>query len=266
MKQEHCCFCTDSENFIPTKRIHVPLAKKCSMGCRYCGYCTDKNLTLDFARPGTALTTVSTREEIEQYLKQKTEQIGSCDLIGVSGPGDPLENLESLFILHEVLRKDYPDARLCICSSGHIYRKEHRMLALWDELSFFTVTINTLCPETSIKIYSSITQKSEAQELINNQLDLIKTMHNSGKKVKINTVYMPGINSEEIEQMFQVLLNSGAECFNLMPRIELKKCDTDLKQQNKCDNDIAKVKDKLRKAGFPMTCNCKQCRADFCGF
>lgn len=264
MKKEHCCFCTDSKNFMPTKRIHIPVAKKCSMGCNYCGYFTDKNITLDLSRPGTSSKVVSTREEIEQYLEEKMALVGSCDVIGVSGPGDPLENMDSLNELHEVLQEKYIEKNLCICTNGRYFDREMDKLLSWNELKYFSVTINTLNPSSVVGLYSAIARKKDAKQFISNQINAIEVMHNSGRKVKVNTIYIPGVNELEIENMFLTLRKVGADCFNLM-RMQNINSYTLTMIDEYYESNFEKIRMELEGYQIPLTVKCKNCTADFCG-
>ena len=117
MNERHCCFNTSEELFY-SYRIHVPLARYCSLGCVYCNYIKDGNITDDAYRPGTANCVVVSREEISEYLDRKISEFPLTHIIGVSGPGDPLENMDSLKTLISLMKQKNPALCLCICTNG----------------------------------------------------------------------------------------------------------------------------------------------------
>lgn len=265
MVMSHCCFCTDQADYLPTPRVHVPLAKKCTLGCRYCNYIQDGNISDSMQRPGVSVMTVSGYFEIEQYLSKEFHKIGKPYIIGVSGPGDPLENMENLTYLHEILTSFDSDIKLCICSNGRFFNKVKEEILGWKELEYFTVTVNTLHAKTAQKIYGSVIDENTADALISNQLSAVCEMHKSGRKVKINTVFMPEINGSEIETMFTYLQQKGADCFNLLPMVPTGSKYQYMLGDNETSSQFDLTDSYLRRCGFPLTCSCRQCRADFCG-
>lgn len=265
MNQFHCCFCTDIHDYTPTQRIHVPLAKRCTMGCIYCRYNIDQNITENTIRPGSAGRAVSTYTEIYNYLTEKIAEHENCHIIGVSGPGDPLENLNSLKTLYNILEKHFPKCSLCICTNGNKFISAQETIATFSELQYLTITINTLNVDTAIKLYSSITKQAEAEELFKNQIFALDFMKSLGKKVKINTVCMPGINYNEIIDLHTTLLKHNVDCFNLLPYINIEG-DSNSCTQLHYDSEVLKLRKQLQEYGIPLTCLCKQCRSDYCGY
>ena len=265
MNYSHCCFCTDKQYYNPSPRIHVPLARKCTMGCIYCRYQIDKNITENTNRPGSAGRVVSTYSEIYDYMAEKIAEHENCKIIGVSGPGDPLENLYSLKILNDILEKYYPQCTLCICTNGRKFISSQETIITLSKLQYLTITINTLNPDTATKLYSSINKPEEAEELFKNQIYAIEYMKSLEKKVKINTVYMPGVNSNEVLDLHTALLKLHVDCFNLMPYINIHGVSPS-SAQNHYDSEILKVRMQLQEKGIPLTCLCKQCRSDYCGY
>lgn len=82
-------------------------------------------------------------------------------------------------------------------------------------------------------------------------------------KIKINTIYIPNINDNEINSMFSFLLKMGVDCFNLLPLRQINNqfnYDKDLY----LDNFKNKVKE-LKELGFPMINKCSQCTSSACG-
>lgn len=260
---KHCCFNTE-RNIICSARIHVPLAEKCSMGCIYCNYINDRNITDRKDRPGTAGMLVTGREGIKAYLEKAFELIPECNIVGISGPGEPLENYEQLEILQEIMKNQYPDKLLCVCSNGRYYEQFYRLVDNFKNVKYFTVTINSLNPNTVQHIYKSIDSDREAVDLIDGQISIIKRAKQNGIKVKVNTVYLSGINDKEIVYMFSKLKEYGVDCFNLLNQIQSGNALQQM--ENASFDDYRMMRNYLAEQGFPLTSQCRQCRSDFCGY
>lgn len=261
---EHCCFCTDENNFVPTVRIHVPLAKICTMGCIYCSYELDSNLSSSFERPGVSNFVVTKNIDISEYVKKYMSKYPNTHVIGVSGPGEALDNFEQLKFLYDYLQLAYPDVVLCVCSNGKKYKEFKKELLSWNSLKYFTITINSFNPSSVIKIYRSVNSYKEALNLIETQKTAIKELSMAEKKVKINIVYMPGINDLEIESLCQQVTLLGADCINLLPVIASKQFV--VPQGDIIYEKVHMVKRDLISKGYKITHKCRRCRADFCGY
>lgn len=261
---KHCCFNT-SDVVFRSARIHVPLARKCSMGCRYCGYHIDHNICMPVSkRPGTSLIFVSTEDEIRSYLKKAFSLFPETGVIGVSGPGDPLENLTELALLKNIMEKDYPHVDLCLCTNGRNYQNYVALFEKPSVLKYLTLTMNTLDPQKSLKLYRSVTTLAKAEEMIKNQLVIIKKAKEQNIKIKINTVFLQDVNTSEIEEMYLTLLEEyEVDCFNVLPYIPIN-AETFFSPIDLCVFKETVLS--LNEKGFPITKQCQQCRSDFCGY
>lgn len=265
MKNEiHSCFNTSS-NDLGYGRIHIPIAKVCKMGCKYCNYVMDGNVGINIEnRPGTSNLVINNREEMLKYLEEKTKIFPKINIIGVSGPGDPLDNMDNLEILNEVMNEQYKDYKLCICSCGYNYNNVINRIKNLNKLEYLTLTINTLDIRKMKFLYRSVNDGIlKADEIINQQKSIIKDMKERNVKIKINTIYIPNINDNEINSMFSFLLKMGVDCFNLLPLRQINNqfnYDKDLY----LDNFKNKVKE-LKELGFPMINKCSQCTSSACG-
>ena len=95
MTEKHYCFNTGRIDEV-WGRVHVPLARKCTLHCVYCSYRTDGNVTQDVWRPGSAADIVEGHDGIYEYLSKSLKTFPDVRIIGVSGPGDPLENMQQM--------------------------------------------------------------------------------------------------------------------------------------------------------------------------
>lgn len=259
MDIKHSCFNTSKEQ-IASERIHVPIARNCTLQCCYCGYKADCNLSNSQSRPGCSPFVIDTREEILSYLQLKFNQFPNCKIIGVSGPGEPLENTTAIFELLALMKNYYHDKQLCICTNGsdsNAFRK------VCDKsngvLKYITVTMNSLKAIDAQRIYGKIFNSIQANQLINNQLQIIDEAKERDLKVKVNTIFLPHINEYSVEKMYEVLSGHHVDCFNLM-------C---LKNTNIDDKEYLpryyKIIEKLRNKGFPLLNRCHYCASNSCG-
>ncbi len=196
-------------------RIHLPVARKCNMSCNYCDrkFC-DEN------RPGVTDRILSP-EQVPAYIERILERIpAETTVIGIAGPGEPLYNRETFETLRMIA--DY-DVFKCVATNGVLL--EDRLDRLVDSgVTHVTVTINAVNPSTAARIYSyvrygKVYRGIEAGEVIlERQYSGLREAANAGILVKVNTVFIPGINDTEIEAIARAISNY-AYVMNLMPLI-----------------------------------------------
>lgn len=260
--ETHCCFNT-SEQKVCSARIHVPLAKLCTMGCIYCNYINDKNITKEF-RPGVSSAVISIAE-IENYLRHCFDSFPKTEVIGVSGPGEPFDNIQELSMLAEIIQKKYPSKKLCVCTNGKNFSLFKEFAIKYKNvLHYITVTINTFDINKIMMLYESIKTKQQAEELLDNQLNIIKFAVANQIKSKINTVFISKINSGEVVKIFNDLRALGADCFNLMLQISSGNKQQIIENEENI-NYLECIRD-LKRLKIPITKQCKMCRSDFCGY
>lgn len=257
MKEKHYCFNTNHDMEM-WGRIHVPLARKCSLYCIYCNYQFNKNISEIEGRPGVASKIIEGEREIANYLNEKFIEYPGAKVVGVSGPGDPFENIQQLNILVDILKNNYPQCILCICTNGRIYDKEIEKLLSQDILQYITLTINTLDVRKYSDIYKLYQHNHMKENMLENQLKIIRKCQREKIKVKINTVYLEGINNKEIIDMFTFLREEGVQCFNLIP------CISNDNKVNRYKEGYEKTLNELISKGFPLLRRCKHCRSDYC--
>lgn len=259
--ETHCCFNTGDKCF-KSPRIHVPLAEKCSLGCVYCGYKKDHNITKSKTRPGVAINAINKKEDIRDYLKQAISEYPETKIVGVSGPGDPLENIESLCFLADIIKEENYNVCLCICTNGRCFFENGIKIIKTGLVDYMTFTVNTLDPSKIPQIYNQFNNKSaiECSEFIHSQLNAIKYCKDNGIKVKVNTVLLDDISINDIRNLYNKLLDLGVDCFNLLPKVDTS---IDNKIEDTRRNNLY---NELKSQGFKMTRQCNLCRSDFCGY
>jgi nitrogen fixation protein NifB len=113
----------------------------------------------------------------------------------------------------------------CLSTNGLLLPgKIHELEALG--LHSLTVTLNTLDPSVGARIYGYIRYHGKrfsgveaARILIANQLGGIRLAADYGMTIKVNTVFIPRFNDEQIPLIARKVKDLGATVMNVMPII-----------------------------------------------
>ncbi len=259
--QSHPCYDLHAHNRVG--RIHLPVAPKCNIACKFC----DKKVSAYFhtSRPGLAYALMSPEDSIAA-VERAIEQNPTLEVVGISGPGEPLYNKETFEILR-LVSQHFPFLKLCICTNGLLLSEKARILKELNVRSL-TITINAVDAEIASRISSfSIVdgKKMEglqgAEILVSRQLEGLEIAAELGFLIKVNTVLIPDINMAHISDIAYEVERRGAYILNIMPLIPLRElsnsraptCDELIEARETCESII------------PIFRACKQCRADACG-
>src|SRR3990172_2467010 len=108
----HPCFDEGAHNTVG--RMHIPVAPRCNIQCRYChrkvGSGSQEN------RPGVSYTILKPVEALAAVEKTVADD-PSIRVIGVAGPGDALAN-EATFNSLGLIHKQFPDLIKCVSTNG----------------------------------------------------------------------------------------------------------------------------------------------------
>jgi nitrogen fixation protein NifB len=258
--REHPCY---SEGACHTfGRCHLPVAPKCNIQCNYCIRDFD---CVNESRPGVT-TRVLTPEQAVEMLAKALEKFPYIKVAGIAGPGEPLANeetFETLRLLHE----RFPNVIKCISTNGLMLPESLDRLVQYD-VGNITVTLNAVDPEIGAKIYEWVTYKGKrykglegAKILLKNQLEGIEKAVAKNIFVKINTVYIPGVNEDHIPAIAKKVGEMCVYNFNLIPLIPQYKFeaitpptpDMKRKMQDACSQYVRQMR------------HCARCRADAIG-
>ncbi len=258
--QEHPCFSEKACHAFG--RCHIPVAPKCNIQCNYCIRDFD---CVNESRPGVTTRVLSAREASDM-VKRVIEKYQYIKVIGIAGPGEPLANeetFEALRILHE----EFPHVIKCISTNGLLLPEKIDLLEKYG-VGNITVTLNAVDPEIGAKIYQFVeyggkryTGIEGARLLLEKQMKGIEMAIAKKMIVKINTVYIPGINEDHIPEIAKKVGEMGVYTFNVIPLIpqykfaaiapptpEMKK-----KMQDTCALYVRQMR------------HCQRCRADAIG-
>lgn len=264
--EDHPCY---SKNAAQYARIHLPVAPACNIQCNYCNRKYDCS---NESRPGVVSHVLQPLDALARFHAIK-QRMPNLTVVGIAGPGDALANPKMTMQTLSLIRQSDPNVKLCISTNGlelaH-YAEELAELGV-DHL---TITINTLDPQIAAKIYPWIffnhrRYKGEAagRILIEQQLKGLEAAQRAGMLVKINTVLIPGVNTQGIEALSQALKQKGAFLHNIMPLISQPEHGTYFGLNHTPEPTAQQIED-ARSASvlhMPQMTHCQQCRADAVG-
>lgn len=261
LADSHPCFSHGAHDRIG--RIHLPVAKRCNIGCNFC----DRKVTEYYhtSRPGLTARLLSPEESIgvvEAAIKKNPR----IEVMGISGPGEPLFNEETFQTL-KLIKDEFPDLKLCVCTNGLLLPEKAGRLRD-SGVTSITITINAVDPKMGAKINShcivgdaKTTGIEAARTLLENQLRGLELAVGHGMLVKVNTVLIPDVNMNHLRTIAREVQKRGAYIMNIMPLIPLSgfkdmrepTCEELILARGQCEPII------------PIFRMCKQCRADACG-
>lgn len=259
MTSAHPCF--NEKAHFSTARIHLPVAPKCNIQCNFCNRKIDKCEH----RPGVSRG-IMTPEQAADRVDEAIKEYDNLRVVGVAGPGESLANpetVEALRIVHE----RHPELIKCIASNGLMLPEKVDELVKAG-VSSVTVTINAFDPEVGAKIYQWVRYHNQtyrgvegARILRDNQFKGVEMASKAGLIVKVNTVLVPGVNTDQVEKIAKEAAARGAILMNIIPMIPLYKFKDMAPPECKDLDEARAVAEKY----LPQFRLCKQCRADACG-
>lgn len=258
--REHPCFSEKACHAFG--RCHLPVAPYCNIQCNYCVRDFD---CVNESRPGVTSKVLNPEEALDM-VRKALDKFPYIKVIGIAGPGEPLANeqtFETLRLLHE----EYPNIIKCLSTNGLLLPEKIDLLSKYG-VSNLTVTLNAIDPEIGAKIYQFVNYKGKkytgveaASILLENQLKGIEMAVDRHMIVKVNTVFIPGINDDHIPAIAEKVGNMGVYNFNLIPLIAQYKfaditpptAEMKRKMQDECEKYVRQMR------------HCQRCRADAIG-
>jgi nitrogen fixation protein NifB len=256
----HPCFSVEAHTKFG--RMHLPVAPACNIQCKYC---VRKYDCANESRPGITSRVLTPTEAVER-VEAFVERNDRISVIGIAGPGDPLAN-EATFETLSALRWGFPHLTLCVSTNG-LLLPERLTDLIRAGVKSLTVTINAVLPESAERIYSwvqyrgtRLTGQEAAKTLLANQWVGISNAIEMGLLVKVNSVYLPGVNDEDLVLVAKRAGELGADIMNVLPLIPQGEF-SGLTRPSYAE--INAKRDALRPFINQMS-HCRQCRADACG-
>ncbi len=260
--QGHPCF---GGNHHKNGRMHLAVAPRCNIKC---GYCTRRHDCANESRPGVTSRLMTPQEAIVKVREvMASELVGPIiKVIGIAGPGDPLAN-EETFETFRLVKEEFPHLILCMSTNGLLLPEK---IDLLNELGLhsLTVTVNALNPAVGARVYSHIqyhgkkyTGEEGAAILLANQLEGLKRAADYGMTIKVNTVYIPGVNEAEVPLIGRKVKELGAFVMNVMPLIPQAEFAAVVPPTPEQLDEVRVANEQI----IGQFKHCRQCRADAVG-
>lgn len=255
----HPCF--DERAHESVGRIHLPVAPRCNIRCRFCERRVCANLTMQ--HPGWARQLLSPAEAVERVRCLARSPAAHPFVVGVAGPGEPLANPETLETLARV-HACFPSLIKCISTNGLLLQRDLPRL-LDVGVTALTVTVNAVDAAVGQEICDWVRcegvlyrGREAARVLIDRQARGIQAALEAGLTLKVNTVLIPGVNDRHVGQLARRIAALGVRLMNLIPLIP----------GGRMAERRAPTCDQLREARadcerwVPQFRRCEQCSAD----
>ncbi|WP_010262630.1 radical SAM protein [Treponema primitia] len=255
----HPCF--SGEANMAHGRLHLPVSPACNIQCRFC----KRTFNKAEQRPGVSAQLLKPQGAVEM-VRKALKLCPEITVVGIAGPGDTLATphaLETFRIVH----KEFPDLINCLSTNGLLlerYAKDIHDVGVGT----LTVTVNALDPVILDKICSHVvldgkkyTGVEGAAILIEAQKRGIRKAADLGLLIKINIVFVPGVNGDHIGEIARTVAELGAGIINIIPLIPQHEF-TDWEEPDCVE--LSKVREAAEKH-LPVFRHCQHCRADACG-
>lgn len=259
----HPCF--DEEAKHTNARVHLAVAPKCNIQCNYCNRKYD---CVNESRPGVT-SSILTPGQAAGYLRELDTRLDNLAVVGIAGPGDPFANPEETLETMRRVKADFPEKIFCLSTNGldlEPYIDEIAELGV----SHVTLTINAVDPAVTAKIYKWVRfgkhvyrGEEGAKLLLQRQLACIPLLKAKDITVKINSIIIPGINEDHIEEVAKVCASLGADVINCIPLIPT--AETPFAEVEKPEAKLIFRVRTLASEHLKLMSHCARCRADAAG-
>ena len=260
---EHPCFNREAHHQFG--RVHLPVAPRCNIQCKFCNRQFD---CVNESRPGVTSAILSPVQAVV-YLEEVLRQKPNIRVVGIAGPGDPFANAEETLETFRLIRKRYPEMILCVATNGLNLSPYVDALAEL-EVSHVTVTVNAVDPEIAKDIYAwmrvgkRVMRSSQgAAILLERQLEAISRLKEKGIIVKVNSIILPGINEDHIEEVAARMKDLGVDLFNCMPYYP--NAGSAFEDLEEPDTEMVNRIRKAAGAHVKQMRHCTRCRSDAVG-
>lgn len=203
----HPCFGNGSRRIVG--RLHLPVAPRANTRIRFA--------------PAPAATPAMTPEEGLALLDRTLEHGVAVDMVGITGPGDPLATPETTLRTLRLVRDKYPDMGLCLTTVGLGGASVAGDLAALG-LSHVTVLADAVSAGVAEDLYAWIRPSTRtvplpqaARTLMDEQRQAVAAFVEAGLTVKINTTLYPGHNADHVETIARTMAGLGATIMAVVP-------------------------------------------------
>ncbi len=260
----HPCFSPEAHRSFG--RVHLPVAAGCNVQC---GFCDRKYSCVNESRPGVTARLLSPEEAVDAALRA-VAHMPHLSVIGIAGPGDPLADAARTLDTLATLREALPGMLLCLSTNGLALPLHADALAALG-VGHVTVTVNAVDPAIGADVYnwvddgdSRVTGGEGAALLLERQEKGVRRLKSLGVTVKINTVVIPGVNSDHVRDVAMAVASWGADLMNCIPLLPV--AGTRFAGAASPGPDTMHRLRAEAGAIIPQMRHCTRCRADALGF
>jgi len=203
----HPCFGLASRKNVG--RLHLPVAPRANSKIRFSGLIKAKPAMLP--------------EEAMTWLKSVISEGTTVDVVGITGPGDPMAVPEPTLRTLNMVHAEFPKISLCMTTVGIGSAKYASELAALG-LSHVTLLVDAVSPEVAENLYAWVRPSTKTvplpeavQLLMKDQADAVVAFKEAGITVKINTTVYPGINAGHVEEIASTMASLGADIMAVVP-------------------------------------------------
>lgn len=203
----HPCFGMTSRRTVG--RLHLPVAPR-------------SNAKIRFADNSKAMSALLPEEAVA-WMEQVIADGNAVDIVGITGPGDPLASPESSLRTLRLVRAKFPEISLCLTTlgiGGSLVAEELAEIGM----SHVTLLVDAVVPEVAEKLYAWIRPSTKTMPLpeavkflLNEQAKSVTAFKRAGITVKINTTVYPGYNAGHVEQIAAAMATLGADIMGVVP-------------------------------------------------
>jgi MoaA/NifB/PqqE/SkfB family radical SAM enzyme len=260
---EHPCFSVAAARKFT--RLHLPVAPACNIKCSYCNRKFD---CVNESRPGVTSSVLTPAQGRERFVEIK-RRFPNLRIVGVAGPGDAFANPDETFETFRLIREVDANVDFCLSTNG-VALVQHLDRIRDLKVRYITVTINSRRLEVARELYvwakdGGVYFKGDdaARLVLERQAEALAALRGLDVHLKINTIFIPGVNDGEIEGLTRWVAERGADIVNVMPFIPTP--GTDFERFAMVSREaLARVQNEMSRI-VPMMRHCRQCRADAVG-
>lgn len=192
--------------------LQLYVAPSCNMLCNFCSRGSD---CICNGNNPTGLSRPMTPRQAVNWAAMSVAKDNRIKIIKISGPGEPLFNPQTFEVLRR-LGSRLPECIKAVSTNGLLLEEKAEELAQLD-VKMVDISINAVSYEVMTRLYSKIVltgnvlagSQEMARILLEAQLAGLRKCLGYGMAVKINSVYFPGINDEEIPKIAKECMKIG---------------------------------------------------------
>lgn len=191
--------------------LQLNVAPTCNMLCNFCSKGND--CICNGNDPGYCSRMLTPRQAVNWAVSSvaKDKRIKA---VKISGPGEPLCNSQTFEVLKRIGQM-LPELIFSISTNGlQLEEKADGLEQLGVRM--VDISINAVWAETITKLYSKLILNNDiisghelSSVLYEKQMKGLEKCIRKGMTVRINTVYFPGINDEDVIEIAQMCKSSG---------------------------------------------------------